>query len=148
MSTNVSECRLGIDLTPDAGLPVRILSAYIDELTWSDNSVNLAPASVAVLAGNPVAVMILRDGDLSQPVTGHWQLVKDTGVWDRDFAKRPGFVAGQQQEFAFAVGQAIYGLAQYVVTMPTAVPGATWRVVLLDATAPIGRTSSTLVTVQ
>jgi hypothetical protein len=92
--------------------------------------------------------MILRDGDLSQPVTGHWQLVKDTGVWDRDFAKGPGFVAGQPQEFAFAAGQNIYGLAQYVVTLPTALPGATWRAVLLDATAPIGRTASTEVTIQ
>jgi hypothetical protein len=126
---------------------------YDDKGCWvtvgaSDNSVNLAPASVAVLAGNPVALMILRDGDLSQPVTGHWQLVKETGVWDRDFAKGPGFVAGQPQEFAFVAGQAIYGLAAYVATMPTALPGATWKVVLLDATAPIGRTASAEVVIQ
>jgi hypothetical protein len=111
-----------------------------------DNSINLAPVSAAVLPGNPVGVLLLRDGDLSQPVTGHWQLVKETGVWDRDFAKGPGW--NQAGEFSFAAGQAIYGLAAAVVTMPTALPGATWTVLLLDATAPLGRTTSTEVTIQ
>jgi len=124
---------------------------FVDRGKWitvqsADNSINIAPVSCVVLPGNPVGALLVRDGDLSQPITGHWQLVKGTGVWDRDFAKGPGW--NQAGEFSFAAGQAIYGIAAALVTLPTALLGATWVVKILDSTAPIGRTSECLITVQ
>ncbi len=34
-----------VDVTPDDGLPTRILSAYIDHTSWSDNTLGIEPSS-------------------------------------------------------------------------------------------------------
>lgn len=54
----VERLRLGttdrkwMDVTPDDDLPTRILSAYIDEDYWSDNTVGASPENPVVIAMN------------------------------------------------------------------------------------------------
>ena len=42
-----------VDMTPDEGMVGRILTAYIDESTWTDNSLGLPP-------DNPLCVMMME----------------------------------------------------------------------------------------
>lgn len=44
--------RRWLDLTPDEGLPERILSAYIDDDYWSDNTTGEEPTDPVVVAMN------------------------------------------------------------------------------------------------
>lgn len=44
--------RQWVDITPDAGLPSRLLSAYVDDTYWSDNTAENEPVNPVFVAMN------------------------------------------------------------------------------------------------